>query len=121
MNFLNYIDNPLLVGIYAVFAVIGIAHMNDMYGTNTPMVDKIAWWLMTVGAFGVFFFEVTMVYSEWPHIFFGAGGLMMATLNALPRLRAKMANRRVQLQRAEDNKQRRAEEHEHEHETHSHA
>lgn len=94
MAFLDAIDNPLLVFLYAGLAVFSIGHMNKMYYRNTPKMEAAAWWFIGVGAFAVAWFDITGKFTEWGHIMFGVGTALLLGLHAQPEWRPFIANRR---------------------------
>ena len=92
-EFLDVIDNPFVIIIYAVIAVLVTAHMNRMY-KGTPKLEVAGWWCLGVGSFAVMMYEIYDSHSEWGHVLFGIGALILVLLNTQPDWRGFFANRR---------------------------
>lgn len=95
MTFLNAIDNPLLVALYASLSVFVVAHMNRMH-RGTPKMEVAAWWFLGVGSFAIVIFDIHGSRSEWGHIMFGLGAALLVGLHTQPEWRPFLANRRRQ-------------------------
>lgn len=93
MTFINAIDNPLLVALYATISVFVVAHMNKMH-KGTPKLEVCAWWFLGVGAFAVAIFDIHQNNTEWGHIMFGVGSALLIAIQTQPSWRPLLANRR---------------------------
>lgn len=94
MTFLDAIDNPLLVVLYASLAVYVVAHMNRMY-RSTPKMEVAAWWFLGVGAFAVAIFDIHGSRSEWGHILFGVGAALLIGMHVQSEWRPFMDGSKV--------------------------
>ena len=93
MTFLNAIDNPLLVALYASLSIFVVAHMNRMH-KGTPKMEVVAWWFLGVGSFAIVIFDIHGSTTEWGHIMFGVGAALLVGLHTQPEWRPFLANRR---------------------------